>query len=51
MHDYTRALADYERAYSEEPLSFEEVEELAREHDDIMCALADEAYEDMKCGC
>ena len=51
MHDYTRAIADYEKAYNEESLSFEETEELAEEYDDIMCALGDEVYDDMKCGC
>ncbi len=50
MHDFDRALSDYERALNQEPMSFEEVEEAAREHDDMMCALADEAYEDWKCG-
>ena len=48
MHTYTRALADYERNYQEEPLSFEETEELANEYDDDMCALADEACDEMR---
>ena len=51
MHDFDRALSDYENALTEEPMDFDEVEEAAREHDEAMCALGDEAYEDMKCGC
>ena len=49
MNKFTQALADYERNYQEEPLSFEETEELANEYDDAMCALADETYDDMRC--
>ena len=50
MRNYATALADYERNYQTEPLSDEELEQLARDYDDAMCALADEAYEDMRCG-
>ena len=51
MRGYARACSEYERDYQDEPLSFEEIEDMAREYDDIMCALADEAYKDMKCRC
>lgn len=51
MHNFEIALADYERNYQEEQLDFDEAEEMANEYDDAMCALADEAYEDMKCRC
>lgn len=49
MNKFTQALADYERNYQTESLSFEEVEQIANEYDDAMCALADEAYDDMRC--
>lgn len=49
MNTYSQALIDYERNYQTESPCFDEIEEMANEYDDAMCALADEAYDDMRC--